>query len=137
MKRQFFQITVFVDGKCALCRRMGLWIRCLDWLGLFRVTSYHEDARFADYGLSFEAVNREIHTVRQRGTRLQIDGGFEAVLVILKYLPPLWPLLPFAVLLRWLGLGPVLYRRWAENRRVFVGGACEDGSCPGVRGRKR
>lgn len=129
-KRWIPKLTVFVDSNCAYCNRAGRWIDRMDLLGLCRVTSYRTDMSFGRYNLDFEAVDREMHVVRQLGDKYRIFRGFDAVVALMKHLPPLWPVLPIAALLQVSGLGPKLYRWLADHRVLVTAGTCQGESCP-------
>lgn len=129
-KRWIPKLTVFVDSNCTYCNRAGRWIDRMDLLGLCRVTSYRTDMSFGRYNLDFEAVDRDMHVVRQLGDKYRIFRGFDAVVALTKHLPPLWPVLPIAVLLQVSGLGPKLYRWLADHRVLVTAGTCQGESCP-------
>ncbi|WP_157205924.1 DCC1-like thiol-disulfide oxidoreductase family protein [Calidithermus timidus] len=81
--------------------------------------------------LQFSTRRRLIHA---QGDKYRIFRGFDAVVALTKYLPPLWPVLPIAVLLQVSGLGPKLYRWLADHRVLVTAGTCKGESCPINRG---
>ncbi|RTH99433.1 hypothetical protein CSW23_08200 [Thermus scotoductus] len=129
-KRWIPKLIVFVDSDCPYCSWTGRWIKRMDLLGLFLVTPYRTDMSFRRYNLDLEAVDREMHVVRQLGDKYRIFRGFDAVVAVIKHLPPLWPVLPIAVLLQLSGLGPKLYRWLADHRILVTAGSCQGESCP-------
>ncbi len=129
-KRLLPEIWVLIDGFCPYCRRTGIWIKRLDWLGLFRVESYRESNVFAGFGLEYEQVDKEMHIIVTKQGKYVVFKGFRAFVEITKYIPLLWPLFPLLGLLNVLGLGPKFYQWLADNRIIVPNGRmCEEGLC--------
>lgn len=123
------KLLVYVDGGCPLCARVGYFIVRLDLLGLCRVTSYRRDTSYERFDLTFEALDREIHVVWQTGEKHGVVRGFDALVWLAKFLPPLWPFLPALALFKLTGLGPRVYRWLADNRAFIPETGCESGAC--------
>lgn len=123
------RLLVYIDGSCPLCTRAGHLLLRLDLLGLCQVTSYRKDLSFEGFGLTSQALDREIHVVWQAGEKHGVARGFDALVLLAKFLPPLWPLLPGIALLKLTGLGPKVYRWVAENRGFTPKTRCKGGAC--------
>lgn len=122
-------LVVYIDGGCPLCTRAGHLILRLELLGLCQVTSYRKDPSFERFGLTFQALDREIHVVWQAGKKHEVVQGFDALVLLAKFLPPLWPFLPSLALLKLTGLGPKVYRWLADNRTLIPETGCKGGAC--------
>ena len=123
------RLLVYIDGSCPLCTRAGHLILRLDLLGLCQVTSYRKDSGFEGFGLTSQALDREIHVVWQAGEKHEVARGFDALVLLAKFLPPLWPFLPALALLKLTGLGPKVYRWLADNRTLIPETGCKGGAC--------
>lgn len=119
-------ITVLYDGRCRFCRGQIAMLRRCDVAGRLRFVSLHDPLVADEFPqLSAEALEREMHVVDASG---QVRAGAEAVRLLSRRLPLLWPLaLPLHVpgslpLWRW------LYGLVARNR-YRLAGRCDDGTC--------
>jgi len=107
---------ILYDGLCPLCIRSMTVVRYFDWLN--QLTYSDLELRWNSLKekypqLSFEDCRREMHVLLPNGSTKR---GFFAFREILRYLPPLWPLLglfylPLAGL-----VGPKTYG-WVASRR--------------------
>jgi predicted DCC family thiol-disulfide oxidoreductase YuxK len=122
------QPEIVFDGHCPLCIRSIVVLQYCDWFNRLRFSDL--TTRFADLvsrhpGLSREECQRVMHVVLPDGS---VQKGFFAYRAILRFLPPLWPLLalfhvPFAS-----AIGPKLYE-WIAARRSRIQ-AVHGQSCP-------
>jgi len=110
--------TLYLDGGCGTCRRTGRLLRALDRSRRLRITSFRTDDSFRLSGLASADLEREVHLVRDgRAFR-----GYEAVFQVALSLVPLWPAVPVLWLLGVSGIGPWLYGRVADGRKVAEDG---------------
>lgn len=108
-----------MDGLCPYCRRAGQLLKRLDLFGSLDIRSFRHDRSFERYGLTEDAVARELKVVVPAASGYRVFGGFEAVRALLRRIPPLWPLLPAAWLMAVSGQGASAYR-WLAERRTIV-----------------
>lgn len=107
---------ILYDGLCPLCIRSMTVVRYFDWLN--QLTYSDLELRWNSLKeqyphLSLEDYRREMHVLLPNGS---MKKGFFAFREILKYLPPLWPLLGlFYIPLAGL-VGPKIYG-WVASRR--------------------
>jgi predicted DCC family thiol-disulfide oxidoreductase YuxK len=99
----------------------------MDHRGRLAFRSIRDEAVVGELGISQEVLARQMHVRTDDG---RIIGGFPALVAISRLLPPLWPLWPFLVVAKWLGVGTVAYDWVARNRKIVPVGSCEDGACP-------
>ena len=114
------------DGECVFCQRQ---VARLHWLAGPRLAflSLHspEAARLCP-DLSHDQLMEQMYLVTRQGGRF---GGADALRVMSRRLPLLWPLAP---MLHFPGLGGLwrwLYRQVASSRYGIAGKACADGVC--------
>ncbi len=53
--------------------------------------------------------------------------GYSAIVQIAKMLPPLWILIPLMYMLKVIGLGDIIYKLVAKNRKLVPVNQCADG----------
>lgn len=118
---------VLFDDGCPLCVRSMVILRYADWFD--RLAYLGLERRWAQVAagrpdLSLDACRREMHVILPDGT---LRRGFFAVRALLRYLPPLWPML---LLLHAPGasiVGPRLYALVARRRSRVEG--CTFATC--------
>ncbi|HYF79950.1 MAG TPA: DUF393 domain-containing protein [Symbiobacteriaceae bacterium] len=120
-------MVVYFDGWCPLCRAAKERLSRMDHRGRLAFRSIRDEAVVGELGISQEVLARQMHVRTDDG---RIIGGFPALVAISRLLPPLWPLWPFLVVAKWLGVGTVAYDWVARNRKIVPVGSCEDGACP-------
>lgn len=116
--RERAQIIVFYDGHCSFCRRTAAWIRRIDILAGVTVSSFRHEESYRQYGVALPALEGEMHVVADS----VIYKGFDAVQLLARRMPLLWPFVPLFWLLAQAGLGDRLYRLLADNRVVVADG---------------
>lgn len=90
----------------------------LDWLDLLEFVSFRDPEVIARHGLDAARLERRMQArLSRNGT---IREGFEAVLLVVKRIPMLWPVLPALVLAKWTGVGRAAYD-WVSARRHGAG----------------
>ncbi len=117
------KLTVLYDDWCPLCSRFARAVKRADWLKLVRLLPLRATAPTSHLrGLDKELASRQLATFNGRW-----HYGFASMLLIAKRLPLLWPLLPLALMLKYLGLGQFLYVKFAAGRSmlsIHCQGAC-------------
>lgn len=116
--RDDWQIEVFYDGDCPLCRREIAWLRRLDRHHRIRFTDIAAaDFTADDYGVSWEALMSQIHARLPDGRWLQGVEVFRRLYAAVGGGPIVWlsrlPLLS--------GLLDRGYRLFARNRLRWTG----------------
>ncbi len=116
------------DGRCGFCRGWVRLIERLDLLGRVRPLDLHTQAervlRRAP-GLDRDGLMKAVHLLSPAG---EVWAGFEAVRMLARLVPPLWPTLPALHAPGASRAGPILYEWTSRNRhRLSVcgpGGVC-------------
>ncbi|PSO53745.1 MAG: hypothetical protein BRC34_08670 [Cyanobacteria bacterium QH_1_48_107] len=131
-RRQRFARTknkpeLLYDGLCPLCiRSMTVlcyfdWVNCITYSDLEKrwlsVSEIHPE-------ISLEACREEMHLLLPNGS---VRKGFFAFREILRYLPPLWPLLVVCHFPAASTIGPKIYKFVASRRPQFD--RCSYGTC--------
>jgi predicted DCC family thiol-disulfide oxidoreductase YuxK len=110
------EMILFIDGYCRYCRVTGRAIQRLAGEGRIRVSSFRHDDEFLHFGIEFTALIRRMHVVDlQTG---EARRGFEAIRVLSKRIPLLWPVQPAFWFLGVLGQGERLYDALATRRWI-------------------
>jgi predicted DCC family thiol-disulfide oxidoreductase YuxK len=108
---------VFIDGWCAQCRAAGRVLASLDRRHRLAVRSFRDDERYRDAGLTPDDLQARMYVVEVATGRAH--GGYDAVQVLARLLPPLWPLRPVLALAKWMGQGDRVYDYLAARRRII------------------
>jgi predicted DCC family thiol-disulfide oxidoreductase YuxK len=124
------RLTVYIDGYCSYCRATGRWLEFFDLFGSLRVESFRHSDHYRRFGISAQALEREMHVVVSHRDAVRVYSGFTAVQVIVRNIPLLWGGWPLAWLLRQIGWGDRAYR-WLAARRLLVADSqhCLTSSC--------
>jgi predicted DCC family thiol-disulfide oxidoreductase YuxK len=118
---------VLYDGMCRFCRSQIAILKRLDLAGRLDFISLHDPSVARDFPeIPLENLMREMYLVDRSGSAF---GGSQALRVVSRRLPLLWPLalllhIPFSQPL-WNGL----YRLVARNRYRIAGKCDEGGTC--------
>ena len=119
--------VVIWDGHCSFCRQQVNRLHRMDWTGKLSFISLH-DPRVAERypELTHEQLMAEMWVVKPDGRKY---GGADALRVLSRSLPALWPIapllhLPFSKRL-WRGV----YRWIAQRRYKLAGTTCDSGTC--------
>lgn len=118
---------ILFDDECPLCIRSITVVRYTDWFD--RLTYSGLSARWPEVARRYPEVSRadcqrEMHVILSDGS---ITRGFFAFRKLLKYLPPLWPLVAVFYFPLASRFGPRIYRYVASRRGRFQ--ECEDAAC--------
>ncbi|MDT8898680.1 DUF393 domain-containing protein [Thermanaerothrix sp. 4228-RoL] len=118
-------LYVFYDGACSLCTRIARLLQKLDWRRRLVLLSFRAPGVIATYGLDPARAEARLQ-VQVAGRTLE---GIAAVEAVAARLPLLWPLWPWIVLVRRLGIGDPIYdwvarHRWVWGRRSTCAGTC-------------
>ena len=116
--------VVIYDGECNFCKSQVARLRSLDWFGnRLSFLSLH-DPRVAERypNLTHDQLMDQIYVIDRQGRQF---GGSEAVRVLSRRLPLLWPVMPILHLPGTAGLW-----RWGYNeiakRRYKISGRSKD-----------
>lgn len=119
--------VVLYDGTCRFCRSQIGILKRLDLADRLDFLSLHDPSVARDFPeIPFERLMREMILVDRSGT---VHGGTDALRVVSRRLPLLWPLalllhIPFSGLFwKW------LYQLVARNRYRIAGKCDEGGTC--------
>jgi predicted DCC family thiol-disulfide oxidoreductase YuxK len=110
-------LVLFIDGYCQYCRATGRMIQRLAGEGRIAVSSFRHSDEFFCFGIEPAALIRRMHVVDLETGEAQ--AGFEAVRLLARRLPPLWPLRPLLWAAGALGQGEHLYDALAARRRII------------------
>ncbi|PDO09639.1 MAG: hypothetical protein BLM47_11385 [Candidatus Reconcilbacillus cellulovorans] len=117
-RQETIPMVIFYDGWCPFCTQQAKRLKKLDWFGLVDAVSFREPDVCRAYGLDPERAARRIQAIVGRsGKRVE---GFAVVVRVACRIPLYWPLLPALLAIRAVGLGDVLYDRFAARRTLIV-----------------
>lgn len=111
--------AVFYDGLCPICIRSMTVLCYFDWLQRLAYRDLEVDWHqlSAQHSIiSIEECRAEMHLLKPDGT---VHKGFFAFREMLKYLPPLWPLLAIMYAPGMATIGPKIYSAVASNRQRY------------------
>ncbi|PTX60798.1 putative DCC family thiol-disulfide oxidoreductase YuxK [Melghirimyces profundicolus] len=117
------EVTVFYDGWCPFCTKSVRTARKLDWFRLLHFVSFREPHVVKTHNLDPDRLEKRLHSTRD-GRRF--CEGIDAIIQMGARLPLLWPVLPFLLLSKWLGLGQRVYDAIAARRTIIPTGACDE-----------
>lgn len=120
-----YQILVFYDGWCPMCRRIMRSMRRLDYFGLLKFTSFRHPQVIARYGLNPQEVEKRIHSMKVSGVN-EKKAGIHSIVQICTRIVPLWPLVPFLYLSGKIGIGSMVYDYIAMKRKLIPVNHCDD-----------
>lgn len=109
-------VLVFIDGWCARCRAAGAVLARLDRRQRISVVSFRDDERYRRAGLTPDDLQSRMYVVD--GGTGRAYGGYDAVRVLARLIPALWPLRPLLAVAGWMRQGDRLYNYLAEHRRI-------------------
>ncbi len=121
-----WQIEVFFDGACPLCRREVAWLRRRDRRGRIRFTDIAApDFRADEYGIPWDEFMGQIHARLPDGSWVRGVEVFRRLYAAVGLGALVWPTrLPFVS-----SLLDVAYRVFARNRTRWTGRCAPDGTC--------
>jgi predicted DCC family thiol-disulfide oxidoreductase YuxK len=121
------KVEIFFDGRCPLCVRSMTILCYFDWFDRLAYADLERHwPRLAESHpeIPLENCRRDMHVIQANGS---VQKGFFAWRVIMRHLPPLWPLLIIFHFPLASTIGPKIYRLIASKRlRVF---SCSDENC--------
>ncbi|OMC66269.1 hypothetical protein BK126_19795 [Paenibacillus sp. FSL H7-0326] len=120
------QIIVFYDGWCPMCRGIVKRIDAMDYFRLIRCVSFRMPNIIDTYQLDPQEVELRMHSIGVNGGMPR--KGISSVVHISQKLIPLWVVLPFIAVSKWLGIGGYVYDYIAKNRKLIPVNHCND-SC--------
>lgn len=119
---------LYIDSFCPICQTTGRSIKSLDWFNGIEILSFRNNLSYQEYGIHAYELENRFHLVTLADRR--IYAGFDAVRVLIRRLPLLWPLIPLAVVAGWCGWGEWAYRYVASRRLIIPDPSlCNDGVC--------
>lgn len=113
--------VVIFDGRCGPCERLAGWLRRLDCFRQLTIIASTDRAGLGRLGLDWlseERLGADLHMVMSDG---QIAVGYEAYQRLVRLVVTLWPVVPMVWLGGVTGVGPRMYRRFADSRVCVVG----------------
>jgi predicted DCC family thiol-disulfide oxidoreductase YuxK len=109
-------LLVFYDGWCTMCRNIAECMSKLDWFHLVQWVSFRDPRTIFIYGLEEAHYQERICSSSCQSAR--IYEGIDTLVGVCARVPVCWPLLPFLVLGRYLGVARPLYDRLARRRMI-------------------
>ncbi|RKQ37302.1 thiol-disulfide oxidoreductase DCC family protein [Oceanobacillus halophilus] len=110
-------MIIYYDSYCKLCTTSSTVWKKLDWGNHLTFKTFRD---LEDYPVEME---HSLH-VYHHDTWYK---GFNAIIQIAKTLPLLWSFLPFLYLFKIIGLGDVIYKHIAKNRKLVPVAQCKAG----------
>ncbi|UFJ62332.1 DCC1-like thiol-disulfide oxidoreductase family protein [Brevibacillus sedimenti] len=123
-----YQIIVFYDGWCPMCRRIMRSFRRLDYFGLLKFASFRNPQIIVRYGLVPQEVEKRMHSMKVASVDKK-KVGIHSIVQICTRLVPLWPLVPFLYLSEKIGIGSVVYDYIASKRNLIPVNHCGNDFC--------
>ncbi|WP_010649666.1 thiol-disulfide oxidoreductase DCC family protein [Oceanobacillus massiliensis] len=113
-------MIVYYDSYCKICTNSSTVWKKLDWRKKLTFDSFRTMQNYPP------AMEKSLH-VQHNGKWF---NGYSAIIEIAKMLPLLWIFVPFMYLFKFIGLGDVIYKLVAKNRKLVPVNQCKDGeSC--------
>jgi predicted DCC family thiol-disulfide oxidoreductase YuxK len=111
-------LVLLFDGTCGICTRMVRWLRNADRAGHVEALPSQLPGLIERYGLTREAVDREVWAFDAAGNSW---AGAAAIFRVLEALGGPWPMLAhWARRTPFKQLSAVCYRAFARHRRLFA-----------------
>ncbi len=115
------------DGHCNFCRSQVERLRRWDWTGQLTFLSLHDprvQERYPD--LTYDQLMEQMWLITPDGKRY---GGADAMRVLSRRMPTLWPLAPIMHVPFSMPLWRSIYRWVAQRRYRIAGKNCDGGTC--------
>lgn len=135
-RRWVSRATLYLDGSCAVCARLGRVVRRADVLRRLDVRSFRDSTEYEQFGIEAASLEQRMHLVVHEPEAPAVFAGVDAAEMVCWRLPAGWLLLPCLVLARLLGIGPGIYDAFARRRYLFGGVAGCSGSCSRLQGKQ-
>lgn len=123
--KKSFEMIVFYDNWCPMCKNIKKNIDRIDWLNLITMIGFR--GREKELGIPPKNLDREMHAIILRSNK--IVSGFDAFVSISLRIPLLfffWPLLMFFNII---GIGSKVYKVIAKRRNIVPTGHCNENKC--------
>jgi predicted DCC family thiol-disulfide oxidoreductase YuxK len=134
-RRWVARATLYLDGSCAVCARLGRVVARADAFKRLDVKSFRESTSFEQFGIEASSLEERMHLVVHEAPAHVVLAGADAAELLCWRLPAGWLLLPGLVFARLLGVGPKAYDALAR-RRFWFGRVAEcAGSCSRLQGK--
>lgn len=118
------KLTIFYDNWCPNCIRFNKIVEKLDWFKLIdskQLRNTQETQQFKNLNLELAHQQMASHTNHW-------NYGFVSIFFILSRLPIFWLFLPILFLLKLTGIGQLIYRELAINRKI-IPLHCDEDTC--------
>jgi len=109
-------MIVYYDSFCKLCTNSSTIWKKLDWRNKL---TFHSFRDLDNYPVEME---KSLHI--QKGKKWY--KGYSAIIQIAKTLPLLWVFLPFLYLFKLIGIGDMVYKVIAKNRKLVPVNQCKN-----------
>lgn len=108
-------MIVYYDSFCKMCTNSSTIWRKLDWRNKLTFQSFRN---LKDYPVEME---ESLHVQKDK----RWYKGYTAIIQIAKTLPLLWLSLPFLYLFKVIGIGDMVYKVIAKNRKLVPVNQCK------------
>ncbi|GAE95426.1 thioredoxin [Gracilibacillus boraciitolerans JCM 21714] len=122
-----YQILVFFDGWCPMCRQVMKTINKMDLFNLVKSASIRNQKVLNENQLVKEEVEIRMHS--KSVIEGEMKRGFDSILQICTRLVPLYVLIPFLLVGKFLRLGDLIYDYIAKRRLIVPVNHCDDSGC--------
>lgn len=115
------KIGILYDDYCNLCKNAIGFFKTLDFNHSLQFLPASKNKNLAE---QYNVSDNELYLFMNGVYNNQIVRGYDLYLLIFRYNPLYWPLLPFMYLGKWTTIGPWIYK-WIAQNRYKLFGTCE------------
>src|SRR5699024_7223359 len=108
-------LTIIYDNWCPNCSRFVQWVRCLDWFHLVTAVKLRAINRDEFNNLNLSLAKKQMASFNYQ----KWHYGYISLYNVFIRLPILWLFVPVFWLLKISGLGQILYKELAINRKII------------------
>lgn len=110
------KLIILYDNWCPKCTSFAKLISKLDWLHLI---DCRELRNIEEHSLDEQGLNILLAKQQMASFTDKWQYGFTSIYLIFLRLPAFWIFLPAIILLKLTGLGQLLYKNFAVNRKII------------------
>ena len=120
------KIDVYYDSWCPICTKYKKRLERMDVLNKLNFVTFREPSIIAELNIPLEKLEKEMHIRKPNG---QILRGYDAICSLFSRIPFLVWLWPFMKVLKFLGVGNIIYNFIASRRLIIPTGNCGKNTC--------
>ncbi len=118
------KMIVFYDGWCPMCQKVKEQCEQKDLFKLVQFVSFRNPEVAATYSLDIAKLEKRMHS--KVIIQSEIVDAINSIIQLAKRILVFWPLLPFLLISKYIGIGQVFYDYIAKRRKIVATNHCSE-----------